>query len=223
MSEPRIVAVDPSSPILRQWHEVLRAAYTQGQGPMWWISLAHQLYSAEHPHPRRTRSRYAALDGPRLVGALELVSAVGDPAEPVQVELAVAPEAQGRGIGRDLASYALQFAKERGHSTLQTEVHVPGAQALEATRSGRFLRDQGFQVGNVEDRLLLDLPWDGHGEVDPPSAEVRVQSWVGACPQRYELEWAALKQQMQEDHPVGDLTRSDTRIDVERMRGTRAG
>lgn len=218
MSVSRIVAVDPTSPMLRDWHQVLRAAYTDGQGPMWWISLAHQLYTAEHPHPLRTRSRYAALYGERCVGALELAAAVGDPAEPVQVQLAVASEWQGRGIGRELASYATQVATEHGHLILQTEVNVPGTKTLESTRSGRFLRKQGFRVGNVEDRLLLDLPWDGRGDRGSHSGGVSVQSWVGAWPQRYEVEWASLKQQMEEDHPVGDLTRGDIQIDVERMR-----
>ena len=222
MSASSMVEVDPTSAMLQEWHDVLRTAYTDGQEAMWWVSFAHQRYIAIHPHPRRTRSRYAALDDAQCVGAVEIVADVEQPAAPVQVQLAVAPQWQGRGIGRDLASYALQLAAERGHLTVQTEVYAPAGQALESTRSGRFLREQGFRVGNVEDRMVLDLPWGGRGDDGPPSDGVQLQSWVGECPRRYEVEWAALKQQMEEDHPVGDLTRASTRIDVERMRENEA-
>ena len=218
MSTSTIVAVDPSTPALEDWHEVLRAAYTQGHEAMWWPSLAHQQFTAAHPHPRRSRARFAAMEGAVCAGALEIVAVLDAPREPVQIQLAVAMDRQGRGIGRELAAHAVRFAAEHGHPILQTEVYAPGDRALQSTRSGRFLRDQGFRVGNVEDRLLLDLPWDGRGDGGAPTGGVRVQSWAGECPRRYEVQWAALKQQMAEDHPVGDLTRADTRVDVERMR-----
>ena len=218
MTAVTIRPIDPSSPLLREWYDTLRSAYTEGHDAMWWESFDHLRHSVTHPHPRRTRFSFAAMEGGRCVGALEFAMMNDRPQEPVQLDLGVAPHAQGRGIGRELAEHARGLAGAYACSTLQTEVFASGDEALGTTRPGRFLLAQGFRVGIVEDRLLLDLPWDGRGDGDSPAQGVVVRSWSGACPQEYEVAWAALKQQMEEDHPVGDLTRGDTRVDVQQMR-----
>lgn len=122
------------------------------------------------PHSRNKRFLFAAIQDEECVGALELTISVQQPTEPVQVELGVAPGQQSRGIGRELASYAVGFLRERGCAMLQAEAAVPDAQ--------------------------------------------RVQSWTGMCPPEFGVAWTQLRQQMEEDVPVGALTRGDTVVDA---------
>ncbi len=213
-----IVHVPPTSALLHQWHSVMRAAYTDGHDAMWWESLPQLQHSVTIPHSRRSRYLFAAMRDGWCVGALEIAGQVDHPAEPVQIELGVARDHQGNGVGRELASYAVGFAVGHGHTTLQAEVSVPVGQALESTRSGLFLARAGFTVGNVEDRLLLELPWDGRGERAASCPGLVLSSWVGACPGEHEIAWSALEQQMEEDVPIGGLTRSNTTVDIARMR-----
>lgn len=215
-----ISPVEPTSLMLRDWHDVMRDAYLEGHEAMWWESFGHLQQSVTNPHSRNKRFLFAAIGAGCCVGALELTIAVERPSEPVQIELGVAVDNQGAGVGRELASYAVAFARQQGCTTLQTEIFVPGLQSLESRRSGQFAARQGFTVGNVEDRFLLDLPWDHRGASSLPVDAVRTQSWVGECPTEHEQGWAALEQQMEEDRPLGDLTRGDTMVDVARMRET---
>src|SRR5699024_11961946 len=78
-----------------------------------------------------------------------------------------------------------------------------------------------MQVGNTEQRLLLDLPVDlqklraKHGRARGDRARgdrargIEVQSWVGACPEEVLEDWTRLSMQMEADVPMGDLTRSE--------------
>ncbi|MEO8850969.1 MAG: GNAT family N-acetyltransferase [Allobranchiibius sp.] len=213
-----IERIQPTSPMLIDWHQTMRAAYLDGNEAMWWESFAQLQYSVTRPHPRSRRSLFGAVRARQCVGALEVTWRVDRRTEPAQVELGVAPGAQGRGVGRELAAYARAFARDQGCNVLQAEVFVPGAQELQEWRPGRFLLQQGFVVGNVEDRCVLDLPWQGLPQEGPPHGGVQLLSWVGACPGRYEVEWTALQQQMKEDLPVGTLTRGDTGVDIAQMR-----
>lgn len=220
MDEITTRPIEPTSSMLRDWHQVMRDAYLEGHEAMWSESFEHLQQSVANPHPRNQRFLFAAIDDGRCVGALELTITVQQPSEPAQMELGVAVDNQGAGVGRELASYATTFARQQGCTTLQTEIFVPGKQSLESRRSGQFAARQGFTVGNVEDRFLLDLPWDHRGASSLPADAVRTQSWVGKCPTEHEQGWAALEQQMEEDRPQGDLTRGNTVVDVARMRET---
>lgn len=151
-----VVQLTPTSPLLGNWHAVMRAAYTEGQGVMWWESLVHLRYSVTHPRSRSTRFMFAAMRGGECVGALELTIEVLQPGEPVQVELGVRVDQRGRGTGRVLASHGLRRVSSLTCRAprCRRRVFAPAAQWLESTRSGDFLAHQGFRIGNVEDRLL---------------------------------------------------------------------
>lgn len=84
-----------------------------------------------------------------------------------------------------------------------------------------FAQAQGLIIGNEEQRLLLDLPAylrdDANRYRDPavksrlaidPDPNVSITSWIGGCPDEAVEDWARLRQQMDEDVPVGDLTRT---------------
>ena len=79
-----------------------------------------------------------------------------------------------------------------------------------------------MSIGNEEHRLLLDLPAyleadanrykdSGASTVVPVIREdpdFSVTSWIGACPEEVLESWTQLRAQMDEDVPVGDLTRT---------------
>lgn len=76
VSTPEIVHVTPTSPLLREWHSVMRTAYTDGHEAIWWESLAHLRHLVTHPHSRSTRCMFAAIQDGHCVGALELIIAI---------------------------------------------------------------------------------------------------------------------------------------------------
>src|SRR5699024_10480453 len=96
-------------------------------------------------------------------------------------------------------------------------------------------RALGMQVGNTEQRLLLDLPVDlqklrakhgrargdrarGDGARGDGARGVEVQSWVGACPEEVLEDWTRLSMQMEADVPMGDLIRPAPRTDLDSLR-----
>lgn len=176
--------VQLTPPLLGDWHAVMHAAHTEGQGVTWWESLAHLRYSVTHPHSRSTRFMFAAMRGGECVGALELIIEVLQPGEPVQVELCIRVDLRGRGTARVLASHGSRFLADLSCTTVQAEVFAPAAQRLEPTRSGDVLAHQGFRIGNVEDRLLLDLPTHDLPTHHLPIHDLTTQSWTGPCPTR---------------------------------------
>ncbi|MBR7512842.1 hypothetical protein KC219_22045, partial [Mycobacterium tuberculosis] len=60
------------------------------------------------------------------------------------------------------------------------------------------------------------------GPADPtevhPRPDWTIVSWIGMCPAELVESWARLRRQMDEDVPLGDLTRSDHHADVAAIR-----
>src|SRR5699024_2453387 len=162
----------------------------------------------------RTRGRDATpCCSPRLREA--------DPGEPAEVEISVLPQYRRRGVGRALARAVRERLTGRAEA----------AQAETYSEAGvEFGRALGMQVGNTEQRLLLDLPVDlqklraKHGRARGDRARgdgargVEVQSWVGACPEEVLEDWTRLSMQMEADVPMGDLTRPAPRTDLDSVR-----
>ncbi len=216
MGDPVVEPVDPFSGQLAAWHATLRSAYLAGQEVLPWETLRLFTWSMHHPNPRRRRELYAVLDEGELVGASEFTYSLVESAAPAELEIGVRADRRRQGVGTLLMRHALKRAAALGRDVLQASFvaapdvppgHVPGGNLLE-----RF----GFVVGNVEARLVLDLPYAG--PTDVPAGDVVIRTWTGACPQDCVAQWAALRQQMNEDVPVGTLTRPNPAYDVAKVR-----
>lgn len=213
MSSLVISAVDPTdSEAVLAWNTVLRRGFNAGRTAAYWASDESTLARLLHPRPARTSVLLVAtLDG-IPVGAAD---AELDPGEPAEVEISVLPEHRRQGIGRALAQAVRKELCEAGAQIAQAEVYSDGGVA--------FARSCGLDVAHREHRMLLDLPVTAQvlaqmRAATPPSAEVTVRSWSGACPEDLVADFALLQSQMNEDVPMGTLTRRTTEVAVDGVR-----
>ena len=219
MGHVRVTEVDPTaSDQLLAWNALLRDGFNAGREAAWWASGETTLARFENPRPgRHSVLLTASLDG-RPAGA---AGAEADPGEPAEVEISVLPQYRRRGVGRALSRAVRERLTGRAEA----------AQAETYSEAGvEFGRALGMQVGNTEQRLLLDLPVDlqklraKHGRARGDRAPgdrargVEVQSWVGACPEEVLEDWTRLSMQMEADVPMGDLTRPAPRTDLDSLR-----
>ncbi|APX33471.1 hypothetical protein BH708_12935 [Brachybacterium sp. P6-10-X1] len=215
MSDLRITDVDPTRQSdLLAWNALLGEGFNAGREAAWWASDETALAQYGDPKPGRTSVLLAAtLDG-RPVGA---AGADVDPGEAADVEISVLPQQRRQGIGTALAT-AVRERLRGAAKILQAETYSETGVA--------FATSLGLQAGHQEHRLLLDLPvdlealWAHHARPEraPSAPDVQVRSWTGACPEDVIEEWARLTTQMEEDVPMGDLTRPATRSDVDSVR-----
>lgn len=203
-----ITPVDPrDETALVAWNELMRRGYTEGREATWWRSPAATVAQFTSPRPGRASVLLLAhVDGQPVGGA----EANWDPDEPVDLEVSVLPEYRRRGVGRALvAAVRAALPPQR---LVQSEVYCDEGVA--------FAQAMGLEVGNREARQLLDWPV-ARASIDaldrsPDGLEVR--SWVGRCPDDLVDDMVSLTQQMHEDVPVGDLTRSAREASVAEYR-----
>ncbi len=206
-----------------QWHGAVRAAYLEGRHAMWWSSLDQTRSS--HATPSRHRRRFAvgAFDRGTCVGGFELVLPDDEDTHTAEVELGVVPTERGRGVGTALWDAAVKRCLQQGRNVAQTELYTGPDEEFSRTPAGHFATTHGFTPGNVENRMILDLPPD-LGEFArrrrhrPDETSYSVVSWVDACPQEHAAEFARLTTMMNEDVPSGQMTRTPRQVDVARVR-----
>lgn len=210
MSALHIADVDPARDSdLLAWSALLGEGFNAGREAAWWASEETTLARYGDPKPGRTSVLLIATLQGRPVGAAE---ADADPGEAAEVEISVLPEARRQGVGTALAEAMrerLRGVAEIAQAETYSEAGIAFASAL------------GLRNGHQEHRLLLDLPVDigalrtQHGGT---AAGVEVKSWTGACPEDVIEDWTRLTTQMEEDVPMGDLTRPASRSDVDSVR-----
>lgn len=224
MSEIQItrIAADDEDALIG-WNDLMRIAYTCERSAAWWRSPDTTV--AQFARPRIDKEDIALIahldDEP--VGGAEINLITDCPAT---VELGVLPPHRRRKIGTALAEAAAQFLGngDRSSAIVQTETYCPAGVA--------FAQAHGMSIGNEEHRLLLDLPTyldadanrykdSGASTVVPVIREdpdFSVTSWIGACPEEVLESWTQLREQMDEDVPVGELTRTATHASTAAIR-----
>lgn len=215
--------VTPSEPeLFARWAQVMREGYAQGREAVWWSSLEALTVGFENPSPYQDRIAAVALDGDEVVGGVELTFPLGTNTEHVSVELAVAPEHRHQGHGRALAEWVREQAVARGRTVAEAEVSVPVGQGFEESEAGRFATRNGLSSENVEDRLIVELPYDADKlaalEASLPDTGDTVVTWIDRAPDEHIESVARMQNQMNEDVPTGTLSRQAVTVDIERMR-----
>lgn len=135
-----------------------------------------------HPPASDQRDCWVADEAGDCVGFAQLAAARG--AAAVWMELVVDPEARRRGHGAALLAALRERAAERGARVL-VGAHATAAGASFAARWGA--RDSQREV-----RSLLRLPL-ASDLVPHPVSGYRLQSWVGAAPERLLQSYAAAR------------------------------
>lgn len=208
---------------LRDWYEVLRAAQLADREPAWWESWEATSTYLSRPAERTERVVVAAIDGDEVVGGAEVELPLVDDVETMSVTLGVADRHRRRGVGDLLAGEVRALARARARTIVEAEVHVPAGAEFETSCGGAFARRHGLRSMSSEDRLVVDLPYDDQRLAQirqrlPVPPGYRFVSFVGPCPEHLVAEWARMGTQMNEDVPMGELTRTASVVDVERVR-----
>lgn len=209
---PSIHLLDPAdTDAMTAWNRTAREAYCTGREAAWWETAQTTLTRFRNSRPGRLQRALAAhdVDG-RIVGTAEILA---DPDDPAEVEIGVLPTHRRRGIGTALAAAVEHELAGRTPDLVQTEVYTPGG--------AEFAQGLGLSVGNREHRLLRDLPVSAQElqDLERPDPRVRTFSWTGPVPEELVVDWARLVTVMEEDVPLGELTRTTrTDTDVQRIR-----
>lgn len=108
--------IGPDDPTFRAWHAVITAAYAADREPGWWESFEATRDTFLDPDDRTGHLALVAEDDGVVVGGAELSLPLDDDTETMSVELGVAPDRRGRGVGAALADEVLR----RGRSGAAT-------------------------------------------------------------------------------------------------------
>jgi mycothiol synthase len=214
MSEIRITRIDPADEAaLIEWNDRMRIAYTGDRTAAWWRSPETTLSQFRTSRSDKRDIALIAHLGEEAIGGAEINLTTESPA---YVELGIVPDHRRRRFGTTLAEAVEQILAETDDPSVivQTETYC--------TAGVSFAESRGMSVGNEEHRLLLDLPAYLQADADrykdsgasttvpvlKEDPEFSVTSWIGACPEEVLESWTLLREQMDEDVPVGDLTRT---------------
>lgn len=210
MVDVRITRIEPDDVDgLTRWHGLMRQAYTADRTAPWWQSLESTLTQFAHPRSDKVDIALLAHLGEEAIGGAEINIVTDAPAD---VEIGVVPDCRRRGHGTSIAGVVEELLRGRTE-LVQTETYCPEGVA--------FAQAQSLRIGNQEHRLLLDLPAylndDANRYKNPdsksrlttaPDPSLSITSWIGGCPDEAVEDWARLREQMDEDVPVGELTRT---------------
>jgi GNAT superfamily N-acetyltransferase len=143
------------------------------------------------------------------------------------VDLTVHPEHRRRGVGRALHSEAVAFARSQGRRRIngQYVTQLPGGAPREDA-PGAFADAVGAKIALPEVRRRLDLDtvdtaaWaDLLADAWTHARGYSVVRWVGAAPEQYVADVAALDGRLLLDAPMGELDLEPEKVDVARIRG----
>ncbi|MEV7646504.1 GNAT family N-acetyltransferase [Arthrobacter sp. NPDC089319] len=205
-----------------------------------WVSPAARL-EGSRGNDYTVTYLWAAKDGDRHVGRGVLELSLQDNEQNGYVFVAVHPEYRRRGIGRRLLAEAEAFAGSRGRTTLQAWSEHPAGFELEgpdmvqaetgigslptASPAVRFAEASGFRLEQVERCSRMPIPADPVGLADQlataaatAGGSYRLVEWADNCPPDYLDGYAALRQRMSTDVPLGELDFEEEAWDAARVR-----
>jgi GNAT superfamily N-acetyltransferase len=199
------------------WYAVLLAGATADRPAA--IVETYQALSSSLGTFNAVKARLAvgAFEGDRVVGALLFEYLLHSDLDTVSVEIDVAPADRRRGIATALWDWARSRAADLERTIFQCELAVPEGFTADSWPGSLFAAKLGFVVENVEDHLVLELPWTGSVEVGPLEG-YQLTSWAGPCPEEHLQALADLQTAMDRDVPTGGMTKDLVPWDVEKMR-----
>jgi len=210
--------IDPADAgLFDAWYAVFLAGATADRPAAIVVTreaLASSLLNRNGP---MSRHAVAAFEGERVVGTMVVDYWREINLDSVEVEIDVAPVDRRRGIGTALWGWARSKAADEGRTIFQAELGMPTGFTAETWPGSAFAAKLGFAVENVEDHLVVELPWTGSVEVKPLEG-FRLTSWVGPCPEEHLQALVELQLAMDRDVPTGGMTRDSMPWDVEKIR-----
>ena len=177
----------------------------------------------------------ARRDG-RAVGALQWSASTEEGSRNLEFDVATVPEARGDGVAELLLERAIDDARARGRTALQTyslhrlDTGLPtlpspsGFGGVPRDEWTRFYLDRGFTLQQVERNSVFDLRGSldavramRDGALAVAGSDYRVQLWSGGTPERFREAFAYVLSRMSTDVPMGGLDIAEEVWDVERV------
>ena len=217
--------VDPADEdIMRATYDVWRAAYLDGDPDNPVPTFPEILAGARAPQRSSNHEFYVLRhDGGSAVGCYWLDLPTKDNLDLVELDLAVLPAAQHRGLGRLLLQHALARVAELGRHQVIAGINEPASGS--ENRSMTFATAAGARRSLGEVRRTLDLETLDHARLaqlragaEEHASGYPLVSWTGPCPDELVDDYAALVARMSTDAPMGDLDIEPENWDAARIR-----
>lgn len=159
----------------------------------------------------------------RPVATFQLDLPMADNQDLAELDLAVDPPEQGRGLGRAVLAAALDRVSALGRHQVIAQVNEPADGST--NRAMRFAAAAGAtrslgEMRRVLDLTALDLPRlaELRREAEGVSSAYDLVGWTGPCPDDLVDGYAALLGRMSTDAPMGGLDIEAEHWDVARVR-----
>lgn len=209
------------------WHDVLERGSTYGRPvPARWPA-AQALADVRQPASWDVLELVLATDDEgRPLGGASLEMPQRENTHLVGVELAVAPEHRGRGVGRALLAAVCDVAERRGRTSLVAEISMPADPALADPQTwpgAVFARRAGLAVGLEDVRRDLALPADDailqrlEREASPHAAGYALTVTRGVPAEGDLPAVAELSSRMGSEAPQGELDVEPEQFDTARV------
>jgi GNAT superfamily N-acetyltransferase len=212
-----LVPVTDGSPALRDWFEVVSAAWAVDGPEDHARSWMDHKGSLRFPFPGELLVVEVAYRERVPVGFLVLYLPMRDNLDAAPCEVVVHPAYRHQGIGRLLLEAVRERAAAHGRNRLVGE-------SIRGDDSDAFLGSAGARVvlASTQRRLTLpdgdepfaDLLADARGHADGYS----LVQWRGACPEEHVGDLAVLESRLVTDAPLDDLAWEPEDYDATRMR-----
>lgn len=200
---------------LRDFHDVevaaMRAAF-----PHQVLRTYDALAMVREPHPYVRKILLVARDGGATVGVADIGLSLSDNRHLAQVEVSVRPDRRREGIGRTLFDAAVARCREAGCTTVVGEANVATGTTDDAGPAYAFAVAMGARSVHEEVHLVLDLP--ASPPVPPAEPGWEIVTWRNHCPPEYTEAYCAMRTQMENDVPRGELAYEPVVFDEERLR-----
>ena len=195
---------------LRAWHAFDERVHDHDRPgtPFWGIDDVLAMLRPDDPE-ERFLPFVAESDG-RIVGSGILFVPLLDNLDKAYGQLAVAPEARGRGVGDLLVDHVVGLARADGRTLLLVEANLPPDHDADHPVR-RFAERHGLRLANQEVRRYLDLPvpqeqlraWAEEAAAHHTGYEIT--TYEGVVPEALRASLVELRNQLAVDAPTGDL------------------
>lgn len=208
---------------LRASYDVERRSLLLGREDMPYWSWPEMSSSWRHDDAGEKKIRLGGWHDGRLVAVGTFFAGLMDNLDKCWVGVAVDPDAQGRGRGREMLEVLEKVAADEGRTTVMAEIKLP-FEEIATHRNRRFSEEAGYSFSNVEIVRHLDLPvpaadlerWSAQSAVK--HAGYQVQTHPDVIPEELIESFAAIFGQLAVDAPTGEVDWEEEVMTVERLR-----
>ncbi|UNK70203.1 GNAT family N-acetyltransferase [Microbacterium sp. H1-D42] len=167
------------------------------------------------------RRAYLALGDDGAIGSGSLALGLKDNLHSGAIGVTVPPQFRRRGIGSALLAHIEAEARAAGRRTFRAETAWPASAPADGSgEPGReFARRHGYEIalGDLQNKLALPVSDAVITSLlaDAPADGYEIRGWVGAVPEEFVADWAALDAILDTEAPTGELDMEASSADVD--------